>query len=233
MPSVGMRRSTRVFGARVLRSGRRLWTGPHESVRGPHGENKFPELLDNSADGGGGGDADDYHKDTRQINQNCASVGMIKTEERASDGAVKVENVDKMRGIVYRRKRKRAKLCLTEDERYGKKFVRKQWRAKRRAYEFCGDNQDSVRLAIVANGSSYDCGYWIAAFLTSLLSYMTRVRIEMTRLSAFLISNPIFEAYSSRGVLFFQVNTCWIMPNMVESSKIKIFEKCSSQLLMF
>ncbi|KAL8517911.1 hypothetical protein ACS0TY_009282 [Phlomoides rotata] len=236
MPSVGMRRSTRVFGARVLRSGRRLWTGAHESIKGPHGENKFPELLDNSADGGG--DADDYQKDTWHGNENRGSVGMIaelKTEEQAPNDAVEVKNVDMMRGIVYRRKRKRAKLTsagLTEDERYGKKFVRKQWRRRAsESIEVCGDFRDHVSrsrgLAIVVIGSSYDCGYWIACFLTSVLSYMTRVRIGMRRLSAFLLTNPIFEAYSSHGVLFFQV------PNTAKNPGFCIISGSRSSMPLF
>lgn len=253
MPSMGMRRSTRVFGTRVLRSGRRLRTEPHggsKYVRAAHGENKFPELLDNSADGGG--DADDRHKDMWDENENSASVEITaepRTEERASDGAVEVKNVDSMCGLVYRRKRKRAELTnigLTEDERYGKKFVRKQWRTKCRAsesFETCGDFRDSVcrfqELAIVVKESSYDCGYWITCFLTSVLSYMTRFRIGMRRLSAFILSKPIFDAYSSRGMLFLQVNCypykvrwlldngcmCLIRPNLVNDVLYNSFSR--------
>ncbi|KAL0403422.1 UNVERIFIED_CONTAM: hypothetical protein Sradi_1983000 [Sesamum radiatum] len=215
MPSVGMRRTTRVFGARVLRSGRRLWTEPHEGskyVRAAHGENKWTELIDNSADGGG--DAGDHRKDMWQDNENSAFVDMTaeaRTEERVSEGMMEANDVDRMCGIVYRRKRMRMELGLTEDKRYGKKFVRKQWRKKSRAtesFEICGDFWDSVsrsqELAIVVTGSSYDYGYWVACFLNSLLSYMTRVRIGMRRLRAFVLSKPIFDAYSSCGVLFLQ-----------------------------
>ncbi|KAI3470411.1 hypothetical protein Pfo_027074 [Paulownia fortunei] len=220
MPSVGMRRSTRVFGARVLRSGRRLWTEPQEVskyVRAAHGENKWTELLNNSADGGG--DAGDRCKDMWQENENSASVDMTaepRMEELASEGVVEVKNVDRMCGIMYRRKRKRkrvelANTGLTEDKRYGKKFVKKQQKKKcgaAESFETCGDLRDSVsrfwELAIVVDESSNDSGYWITCFLTSVLSYMTRVRIGMRRLSAFVLSKPIFDAYSSGGVLFLQ-----------------------------
>ncbi|KAK4403827.1 hypothetical protein Sango_0751300 [Sesamum angolense] len=215
MPSVGMRRTTRVFGARVLRSGRRLWTEPHEGskyVRAAHGENKWTELIDNSADGGG--DAGDHRKDMWQDNENSAFVDMTaeaRKEERELEDMVEAKDVDRMCGLVYRRKRTRTELGLTEEKRYGKKFVRKQWRKKPRAtesFEICGDFWDSVsrsqELAIVVNGSSYDYGYWVACFLSSLLSYMTRVRIGMRRLRAFVLSKPIFDAYSSCGVLFLQ-----------------------------
>ncbi|KAK6137735.1 hypothetical protein DH2020_028519 [Rehmannia glutinosa] len=159
MPSVGMRRSTRVFGARVLRSGRRLWTEPQESsknARTDHVENQWAELLENPADGGE--DAGDLRKDTRQENEN--ENAEPRTEERgSSEGVVEVKNVDRIM---------------------------------------------SQRLAVVVNQSSYECGCWITCFLTSVLSYMTRVRIGVRRLSTFLLSKPIFDAYSSRGVLFLQ-----------------------------
>ncbi|KAK6144888.1 hypothetical protein DH2020_021708 [Rehmannia glutinosa] len=188
MPSVGMRRSTRVFGARVLRSGRRLWTEPQESsknARTDHVENQWAELLENPADGGE--DAGDLCKDTRQENEN--ENAEPRTEERgSSEGVVEVKNVDRMYGIVYRRKRKRVdseKKAVQRIRCMGRSFM-------------------SQRLAVVVNQSSYECGCWITCFLTSVLSYMTRVRIGVRRLSTFLLSKPIFDAYSSRGVLFLQ-----------------------------
>ncbi|KAH6801649.1 hypothetical protein C2S51_033095 [Perilla frutescens var. frutescens] len=217
MPSVGMRRSTRVFGTRVLRSGRRLWSEPHEGgkhVRAAHGENKFQGLLDNSADGGGG--IDDRHEELWQEDEKSASVDMTaehKMEECERDG-VDEKNMDRKCRIVYTRKRKRAELTtaagLTEDGRYAKKYRRGEWRTRCRAIESFGarglilDSDRTRELAIVVNESSYDCYYWITCFLTSLLSYMTRVRIGMRQLSAFMLSKPIFDAYSSSGILFLQ-----------------------------
>lgn len=218
MPSVGMRRSTRVFGTRVLRSGRRLWTEPHEGgkhVRASIGENKFQGLLYNSVDGGG--DIDVRRKVLWQGNENSASVDMTEEpemEEREPDGA-DGKNVDRKFGIIYKRKRKRTDsttTSLTEDGRYAKKYVRNQWRTRCRAiesYESRGCVWDCVRtqeVALVVNETSYDCYHWITCFLTSLLSYMTRVRVGMRQLSAFMLSQPIFDAYSSRGMLFLQVN---------------------------
>ncbi|XP_057784555.1 uncharacterized protein LOC131001923 [Salvia miltiorrhiza] len=216
MPSVGMRRSTRVFGTRVLRSGRKLWTEPQEggkNVRATYGENKFQELLDNTADGGG--DIDGRRRKLWQEDETSASLDMSaepKMEERET-GGVEEKNVDRRCGIVYKRKRKRAELTaadLVEDGRFAKKYVRKQWRKRCRASESfgaCGGIRDSVRtreLAIVVNESSYDCYYWITCFLTSLLSYMARARIGMRQLSAFMLSKPMSDAYSSCGMLFLQ-----------------------------
>ncbi|PIN11149.1 hypothetical protein CDL12_16256 [Handroanthus impetiginosus] len=235
MPSVGMRRSTRVFGTRVLRSGRRLWTEPHDSskyMRPSHSENKWPEFLDNSANGGG--DDGDRCKDTWLENESSALMDVTpdpKIEEREPESVMEVKSLDKMFGIVYRRKRKRAEFAnasLTEDKKYGKKFVRKEWMKKCRSIESFGasvDFRDSVRrfqeLAIVVNGSSCDCSYWITCFLTSVLSYMTRVRIGMRHLLAFVLSNPIFDAYFSRGVLFIQDSFTAKRPGMCIISGVR------------
>ncbi|KAL3838371.1 hypothetical protein ACJIZ3_022962 [Penstemon smallii] len=213
MPSVGMRRSTRVFGARVLRSGRRLWwTEPREGtkyMRAAAVQNDWIDLLDNSADGGG--DADHRLKNVQQESEG-ADIEEPRIEERASEGVVEVKDVNRMYGIVYKRKRKRAELTsteLSEDKRFGKKFVRKQWRKKNSVaepLEVCGDRGRSVvkELAIVAYDSSSDSSYWITCFLTSVLRYMTKVRLRIRRLSAFVHSGPIFGAYYSHGVLFRQ-----------------------------
>ncbi|KAL3650060.1 hypothetical protein CASFOL_006463 [Castilleja foliolosa] len=207
MPSVGMRRSTRVFGARVLRSGRKLWTEPYKgtkNVRSYHAENKWTELLEHSSD---------VCKKIRYENENNAS-GDVKMEERPSEGNdVEVTNEDKMYGIVYRRKRKRAELgktCFTEDRRFVKKFYRKQWRKKSKtaSFETCWDSVCKTRdLAVVVNGRPCEYGYWMSCFLTTVLSYMTRVRIGVRRLSKFLLAEPIFGAYLSHGVLFLQDST--------------------------
>lgn len=213
MPSVGMRRSTRVFGTRVLRSGRRLWTEPHEggkNVRAAHGENKFPELLDHSADGGG------RHRELWLEDETGALLEVStepKMEERETDGMGE-KNVDRRFGIVYQRKRKRAEFTtagIVEDGRFAKKYARKRWRKRCRISESYGDcgglwySHRTRRLAIVVNESSYDCYYWVTCFLTTLLSYMTRVRIGIRQLSSFMLSRPMCDAYSSRGMLFLQV----------------------------
>ncbi|KAL3820110.1 hypothetical protein ACJIZ3_006015 [Penstemon smallii] len=218
MPSVPMRRSTRVFGARVLRSGRKLWPEPRvvsKYMRRTNGGNEWIQLLDNSADRGYAGHRS---KDFRHVNESGVAKDIImepKIEEHVSKDAGEVNNVDRMGGVVvYKRKRRRAELTntgLSEDKLFGKKFVRKQWRKKCRIterVEVCGEVQGSVNtfkeLAIVADESSYDSSYWITCFLTSVLRYMTRVRLGIQRLCTFLLSEPLFGAYYSHGVLLLQ-----------------------------
>ncbi|KAL6527091.1 hypothetical protein OROGR_016181 [Orobanche gracilis] len=216
MPSVGMRRSTRVFGARVLRSGRRLWTEPHDGTKNARSGNQWAEVLEDSV--GIGEDACDACKEMKQENEINPSTDM-KMEEHALEDVVEpeVKNADRMCGTVYRRKRKRVasgEIGPTEDRMCGKKFYRNQWRKKSRVatlFEICSDVKKPVgrfhELAIVVNGSSCGCGDWITCFLTVLLSYMARARIGVRRLSKFCLSEPIFDAYSSYGVLFLQDST--------------------------
>ncbi|GER28301.1 enhancer of polycomb-like transcription factor protein [Striga asiatica] len=214
MPSVGMRRNTRVFGAQVLRSGRRLWTKPQGSskkVRIDHVENQWAELRKESTDIRES--AVDSCKETKKESPNNGLADVEMQEIAPECGDVDVKNVDRMYGIVYKRKRKRAelgKVVLKEDRRCGKKFFRKQWRKRSKLdlSETCVVDRSSVirvcELAVVVNGSSCRFGNLITCFLTKLLSYMSRVRIGIRRLSAFLVSKPICDAYSSGGVLFLQ-----------------------------
>ncbi|GFS43019.1 enhancer of polycomb-like transcription factor protein [Actinidia rufa] len=136
MPSVGMRRSTRVFGARVLRSGRRLWCGPSELL-GNYGDNEVK-----SRENGWRRDTGLKEKVTvMDIDEKKAEP---KKGKNVGRGLVKNKSSeDKMLGFVYQRKRKwldsknshfdgvLEKKRALEDRKYGKQFVRKQSRSKR------------------------------------------------------------------------------------------------------
>ncbi|XP_073122420.1 uncharacterized protein [Henckelia pumila] len=214
MPSVGMRRSTRVLGARVLRSGRRLWTEPpHEDgklIRAVR-ENEWIDILDDSM---GGGDTVDPCKDASQGNDNGNAMDIVeepKVEEHVHRDVGDVKDVDKMLGIVYVRKRKREVLKRSgscEDKRFGKKFFRKKWRTKCTPLETgCDSSVDTAshqKLAVMAIKPSYDSSHWISRFLCSVLYYMRRVDIRLRLLSVFVHSKPMFDAYSSHGILFLQ-----------------------------
>ncbi|XP_073305945.1 uncharacterized protein [Primulina huaijiensis] len=241
MPSVGMRRSTRVLGARVLRSGRRLWTEPpHEDgklIRAVR-ENEWIDILDGSM---GGVDAGDPCKGACQRNGNGNAMDIVeehKVEEDAHTDVGDVKNVDRMQGIVYVRKRKREALksCGScEDKRFGKKFFRKKLREKHRAAApsetgggFSVDTAAHQKLAIVvAVKPSYDSSHWISSFLCSVLCYMRRVNIRLRLLSVFVHSKPIFDAYSSHGILFLQGSA------PVKSSGLCIISGSRSLIPMF
>ncbi|XP_051121322.1 uncharacterized protein LOC127244841 [Andrographis paniculata] len=203
MPSVGMRRSTRVFGARVLRSGRRLSTAQYDGnkhIRATHGEDKWNELLHDTVDGGG--DAGDRCKSMWQENQ-IDPANMA--EEVRAESEVEMEEVSRTCKVVYTRKRKRSKVesanvSSKEDLRFGKKYARRQWQ-KKRVNKASKNLGNFGGFALAVNRSDYDCGYVIACLLISIVSYMAKVRVGMRQLWAFLQSKPICDVYSSRGIL--------------------------------
>lgn len=209
MPSVGMRRTTRVFGvvkggdtARVLRSGRRFWpdSGEGKSRRGSDGGEegaaKKPEKKAERAvamvDGDGKDDSIRLSEMVRQRNRRTLS---------SNDGK---NGRDRFFGIVYFRKRKRnggaGSSVLTKSgngdrKMFGLQFSRRQRRRKERHV-----------LTVVAKPSSGDNGGLFSRFLFHVLSQFTRFRITLKELSTFLLSEPICSAYASRGIQFSQVN---------------------------
>ncbi|CAI9773917.1 unnamed protein product [Fraxinus pennsylvanica] len=213
MPSVGMRRSTRVFGTRVLWSGRRVRRGSQEGgkcTRTINGDDEWIELVDNS--GGSGRDFGSPHKGStldekenrnRKRNDLTVEMNAKEIEIREGEGAVEETNEDRMYGIVYSRKRKRMESKTTgisEDMRFGKNYARKKWRKKAetselRVYTRCR------KLAVVLE-SSGDSDYWIACFLNTALRYLRRVKFGLRWLSAFVFSEPIFHAFSLHGIQF-------------------------------
>ncbi|KAL6989390.1 hypothetical protein U1Q18_015140, partial [Sarracenia purpurea var. burkii] len=245
MPSVGMRRTTRVFGARVLRSGRRLWSGPGEikhiratAAAGAVNGEEWIELLDNSGDGGGGGgDDDEIQSKENGWRHNAGSkpeVTVMDIEEKKAEnkllGNVLRSSVnqngsaDTMWGSVYQRKRKKIetessnfygsskKKMAFEDRKYGKQFVRKQWRKNKIRESFtlelaesCGW-KGSVRsrglLAVVESSSHSTSTCWFACLLGLVLRYMRRADLGLLQLSAFLLSEPLAHVFSSHGIHF-------------------------------
>lgn len=211
MPSVGMRRTTRVFGvvkggdtARVLRSGRRFWpdSGEGKSRRGSEGGEdggggvKKPEKKAERAvamvDGDGKDDSIRLSEMVRQRNRRTLS---------SNDGK---NGRDRFFGIVYFRKRKRnggaGSSVLTKSgngdrKMFGLQFSRRQRRRKERRV-----------LTVVAKPSSGDNGGLFSRFLFHVLSQFRRFRITLKELSTFLLSEPICSAYASRGIQFLQVN---------------------------
>lgn len=147
MPSGEMRRNTRVFCARVLRSGRRLWTGPPEQakyMRAADDGEDWIELFDGSDDDVQGHCKENGRHDDAGLNQE--TVDEMETDEKGQPEVEKPQEMgnvdngireDRRWGAVYLRKRKRRdsessvpELSNSEDWRYGKTFFRKQ--AKKR-----------------------------------------------------------------------------------------------------
>ncbi|XWS75283.1 hypothetical protein CRYUN_Cryun01aG0073000 [Craigia yunnanensis] len=207
MTSVGMRRTKRVFGmvkssegARVLRSGRRLW---------PDSGEVQPKRPNNEGD-------EYYHsKSTPKSEVNKAAAEVIGKPKRLGHEenpkkqsrkmkAEAVNNggkVDRMFGIVYTRKRKRNEVQKSqlsgnsEQKKFGKRFNRRQVSKKRTTNN---DVEESRMFAfVVGNG---DCYGWFSNFLCLVLGYVRRAEVRLSELASFLISQPISGVYSSNGV---------------------------------
>ncbi|XP_057980653.1 uncharacterized protein LOC131166271 [Malania oleifera] len=227
MPSVGMRRSTRVLvvkgadGARVLRSGRRLW--PESDAEklervAIDDEDEWLRVVQGSEDGDGvpnckvnGWKQGVTAMDVDAVVGGPESVITMPSSLDDDDGA------NRMWGFVYRRKRKMSgwKSCdasekkkrALEDRMYGRYYVRRQ-RRESNIGSFAADDVSCVvrrrhnAMLTVVVDSSCSRASWLVPFLSAVLGHMTRVRLRLRKLSAFLMSTPICEVFSSYGIHF-------------------------------
>ncbi|XP_068343430.1 uncharacterized protein [Pyrus communis] len=228
MPSVEMRRTTRVFGmamakggvdgARVLRSGRRLWPESSESklVRAHRGDEDWLKVMKSHAS-----DSVVSLKNKRWPGNNhirspkqhavVLEVPVVKKLESNELLADEVKE-KRMYGIVYTRKRKRGTANVendggSDDRMYGRRFVRRQRR------KVNGELDSHVgfvsrEVFCVSIESSCSRRYWATRFLYSVLVYMTRASLGLTELSDFLASEPIGSFFSSCGIQFSRVRSC-------------------------
>lgn len=227
MPSVGMRRTTRVFGARVLRSGRRLWSAPVEGKQirataiaggGAANGEEWIELFENSGDHGGGGSENNIQQKENgwQRDVGLKQDAMVMEVDEKVVEPEWVRNVHRdhkrMWGSVYKRKRKGAdfegsckKKRMLEDKKYGKQFVRKQWgRFPCPWNENCRWKSSARRgvLFAVVESSSCRSTCWFACFLGLVLRYLRRAKLRLVQLSAFVLSEPFAHVFSSHGIHF-------------------------------
>ncbi|XP_021823727.1 uncharacterized protein LOC110764979 [Prunus avium] len=231
MPSVEMRRTTRVFGmgmvkggvdgARVLRSGRRLWPESSESKleRARNGDEDWLKLMKSHA----GDSVGLNHKKwagANQVGSPRRNTPVLKTSvvkkpqsnELLADGLQE----HKSYGIVYTRKRKRASASIlgnvekesgSDDRMYGRRFARRQRMKKSKELDsHLGFVCPEVLCLSVE--SSWAQGYWAARFLYSVLVYMTRASLGLTEFSEFLALEPIGSIFASYGIQFSRDRSC-------------------------
>lgn len=238
MPSVGMRRSTRVLvvkggdGARVLRSGRRLWpdsdagrlqrAAEEESVGGG-----WPPLK--SGQGGSGDEiavsnykANGWVREASRLCVTTAPVVAVSGEAGlARNGESELRdcrNGEQMWGLVYQRKRKAMELSdgsggggrgsrIWDDKMYGKHFVRRQRRMGTDGHVVVRESYDqSCRVRLVAVVNSRFCEPSLFdRFLASFLGHATRGRLRLRDFAAFLTAGAVHEAFASHGIRFSRV----------------------------
>ncbi|KAI4322025.1 hypothetical protein L6164_021753 [Bauhinia variegata] len=120
---------------------------------------------------------------TRKVYQNGWPRGALKTKQVEEEEEATGDTQDKMFGLQFFR-RQRRKMGDSEE---GETTAR--------------SSNTRAQLSIVVNLS---CGEsrWLSAFLFLVLNYVKIVGLRLKDLSAFVLSEPIHGAYSSRGILF-------------------------------
>ncbi|XP_047310414.1 uncharacterized protein LOC124914000 [Impatiens glandulifera] len=197
MPSVGMRRSMRVFGTRVLRSGRRLWSAPFGENNHKKSSPSEPEvwirLLENSS--GEGGTIENDQPEDSDSNRDLAAMDIDdKSVSYGSDQNLSfggdTGNVDRY-GLVYRRKRK---IADPGDRIFGKKYFRKKWRKR--------NKRGDVGFSLITESIDGDSSGWLVCFLNLVLRYMSvKANFRLSSLSSFMLSEPLSMIFSSHGIL--------------------------------
>ena len=219
MPSVGLRRTTRVFGvikgvdgARVLRSGRRLWqeSGDGKLRRSNDGDEWYHTIIKN----------DNYQTKNQNKNSDLKykeNSGWAHDDKLKKDLGVviaiaapkRIKRVksEKKFGIVYRRKRKRLggeKSEDSEDKKFGIQFSRRQ----RRSLD--DESSESLvctpELVVLVEDFSSSSSNGLSCFLSSVLRYIKRVNLSLSELADFLLSEPISSVFASNGLHFARVS---------------------------
>ncbi|XP_010543606.1 PREDICTED: uncharacterized protein LOC104816460 [Tarenaya hassleriana] len=219
MPSVGMRRTTRVFGvvkaadgARVLRSGRRLWPNSGEpKVKRAHDVDE--QVWDSLLKDHGKSKGNKTSGSSRTGNKPCSpKVNSGEKAEKEDDFRVKRQRktktvdahdekpVDKMFGIVYSRKRKR--LCPKTSGSPDKSDE-----TLRRLKFYCRRRRVSERvsgsralLTLVVDWSYRDC--WFSSVFGLVIRYLRSEKLRLSALIAFFMSQPINNVYADHGIKF-------------------------------
>lgn len=219
MPSVGMRRTTRVFGvvkgvdgARVLRSGRRLWPESGDGKLRKGGERDEWFSLIDSRGGGGNGVVGGLKSKQVGLAKNVSpkrEAAVIKIEDDEfkepdvkSESLIGTDNVDRMSGIVYSRKRKREAvpgLEIGDGKKYGIHFSRRQRRNSGGAQ---GEVLQGFRALSVVLEMPHRQNSAVVGLLCSVLQYMKRVCIRLSALSKFVMSEPLQGVYALHGIHF-------------------------------
>lgn len=221
MPSVGMRRTTRVFGvvkaadgARVLRSGRRIWPNVGEpKVRRAHDvvDRDWNSLLKNHSSKTKGN-----NKISGRSNRPC-SPRQISSEKEDKEDDFRVnkrrkvrneavgdeKSVDKMFGIVYSRKRKRLSEPSSDRSEEPLRSLKFYCRRRRLSDQVSLGQIYRPVLALTVDWSIEDC--WLSSVFGLVMRYMRREELRLSSLATFFLSQPINHVFAEHGVRFLAV----------------------------
>ncbi|KFK24907.1 hypothetical protein AALP_AA8G040500 [Arabis alpina] len=213
MPSVGMRRTTRVFGvvkaadgARVLRSGRRIWPNVGEpKVRRAHDvvDPDWNSLLknnnnNNKISGPRSPRQIISEKEEKEVEVRVTKRRKVRSEEVVGD----VKSVDKLFGVVYSRKRKRLSGSGSSSSDRSERSLKFYRRRKRLSSDHVSSLGKIYRplIALTVDLSIEDC--WLSSVFGLVMRYVRREELRLSSLVAFFLSQTVKEVFAEHGVRF-------------------------------
>ncbi|ESQ40375.1 hypothetical protein EUTSA_v10012741mg [Eutrema salsugineum] len=222
MPSVGMRRTTRVFGvvkaadgARVLRSGRRIWPNVDEpKVKRAHdvvdrdwnclnpSKGKGNKVSGGRSNGAGSRPCSpreiSSEKDDKEIDFPVRKRRKVATAEAVGDE----KTVDKLFGVVYSRKRKRLS-GQSSDNRSEEPLRSLKFYCRRKRLS---DRVVSPRrlygpvITLTVDASCEES--WFSTVFVLVMRYVRRGQLGLSSLASFFLSQPINDVFADHGVRF-------------------------------
>uniref|UniRef100_A0A7N0ZX56 Enhancer of polycomb-like protein n=1 Tax=Kalanchoe fedtschenkoi TaxID=63787 RepID=A0A7N0ZX56_KALFE len=206
MPAAGMRRTTRVFGivkggdgARVLRSGRRLWPDNDLKLRKKTPPDESFKLMDEAPRAGAAYGA----------RQDLCLPQPGPTSPLHADGILRETDASycagKMFGIVYSRKRKtlhRSRNSHPCDRMYGTYYVRRKKKRVSRFFSGLESDPDQSRMVAVTLKGFPSSVQLLAEFFSAVMTYFRNNTVGWKQFTAFLSSQPIAMAFALGGISF-------------------------------
>uniref|UniRef100_A0A1J3I8X6 Enhancer of polycomb-like protein n=1 Tax=Noccaea caerulescens TaxID=107243 RepID=A0A1J3I8X6_NOCCA len=220
MPSVGMRRTTRVFGvvkaadgARVLRSGRRIWPNVDEpKVKRAHDvvDRDWNSVLKNPNKGKGNkisgksNGAASKPCSPREISTEKDDIEddfpISKRRKVKSEAVGDEKTVDTMFGIVYSRKRKRLSDQSSSKSEVPQRSLKFYRRRRRLSDRVSSGRLSGPVITLTADGSCEEC--WFSTVFRLVMRYSRREQLRLSSLASFFLSQPISEVFANHGVRF-------------------------------
>ncbi|KAF6148013.1 hypothetical protein GIB67_024188 [Kingdonia uniflora] len=177
MPSVGMRRSTRVFVPKLVAK-------DSDEARNLRSTKQFfspDRILDN----------------TRKVH-------LLEMEDKRIDIVYTRKRRKLLSGNMFVSSSSLAQSQFVNKERmFGKKYFRKRWRNVELGYldmvrEISWGTTSILHVLVDTSN-----GFRFTDFLVSVLSYMRKSRLRLSQLVAFMCSEPICQVFSQHGLHFF------------------------------
>ncbi|KAL9661812.1 hypothetical protein QQ045_026640 [Rhodiola kirilowii] len=202
MPASGMRRTTS-DGARVLRSGRRLW--PNDDVT-PRKKSPADELLKSVPR------AEQNEWNSQPVSKGIHSV-THDADGNLDDPASRESDANyvtvKMFGIVYSRKRKRFQgMENAHHECRSDRMCEAYYVKKKRLAGSVACYATPPRILCVTFKGFGRNMHLLATFVSTILNYMRNNSVGLKELAAFLSSQPIAMVFAAVGISFSLEPSC-------------------------